>query len=220
LDESTSTVNACGSEPALADVGEILAWIVAALRESPQETSIAYSTPRMSTKAGPRPVFTFDASTDGIQSECGTERQNGTCWHFLFRNPVIVKGCPILRRGNEERGLEIPLGMMASLGRASRATVFGQGLVIKGFSTMFVPVTRVENSVVWHFLFHEDESRIPYLEASQLCYGRVSTDVLDAPYIEGSRNFLGWSSSIEVFAGKPIQLCGRFAVNVANCILL
>ncbi|RFU26150.1 hypothetical protein B7463_g10188, partial [Scytalidium lignicola] len=161
LEESVVTVNARGSEPTLADIGEILAWIVAALRESPREDSMMYSTP--------------------------------------------FKGCPILKRKEEERGLEIPLGMMAGLGRTPIANVFDYGLVIKGFSTMFVPTKRVENSINWHFLFHEDECHISHLEAGQPCNDRVSTDVLDVSSLEDSRNFLGWSSSVQLFTGCALE---------------
>jgi len=204
LNESTILVIAFGSEPALAEIGELLAWIGAALRESPNGNTMTYSTPRMTTKTSPRLIFTLDAVMDDLEPEYGRERRNGTCWHHLFRNPVIVRGSPILTRGTEEKGLEIPLGVMAGLGRTSRATVFDYGLVMKGFSTMFVPVKCVKNSVIWHFLFHEDETRIPYLSASKLCHGRLSSDSLDASGIEDARNFLGWSSSVEVCTGKPI----------------
>jgi len=120
------------------------------------------------------------------------------------RNPVIVKGFPIPRREKDERELEIPLGLIATLGNASRATIFDQGLVIKGYSSMLVLVKR-KKSVVWHFLFHTDDTRIPYLEAGKVCHSRLSTEDLDLYHLESSRNLVGWSSSVRLQTGKFSQ---------------
>lgn len=192
---------ASGSEPRIADIGEILAWIGAALRESPHPDMMAILTPRITRKLNSCPTFILDAAVDVLTSGRKDGNLNGTCWHYMIRNPVVVKGFPILRRENEERGLEMPLQLMAKLGNAERATVFHGGLVIKGHSTMFVPTRSVKQSVVWHFLFREDETRIPYLEASKLCNGRLSTEEFDASHLEISRNFVGWSSSVHVQTG-------------------
>jgi hypothetical protein len=180
-----------------------------AFRESPHPNEMAFSTASITSitwNTGYRPAFTLDAAIDRFEPGSREEKPNGTCWHYLVRNPVIVRGFPIPRRENEERGIEMPLGLMAGLGNASRATVFDQGLVIKGHSTMFVPVKREKNSVVWHFLFHQDETRIPYLEASKLCHSRLSSEELDSSRLEISRNFVGWSSSVHLQAGKLSQL--------------
>jgi hypothetical protein len=126
---------------------------------------------------------------------------NGACWQSLFRNPVIVKGYPISARSHQERGLEIPLNLMAGLGEASRVTNFISGLVVKGFSTLFVPTRKVNNSVQWHYLFEKDGSRISYL-AADTCDDRLELDELDDTCLPLCRHFLGWASSAEIHAGK------------------
>ena len=191
-------VSASDPDPTLADIGELLAWIGAAVRESPLSYEMAYSTPQIFYEITSGPIFVLDAVIELLDYDGIEWPLNGTCWHHLVRNPVIVKGFPIPRRGNEERGLEIPLELMASLGKSSRATIFGQGLVMKGYSTMLVPIKRIKKSVVWHFLCNEDETRIPYLDANKFCHNRLSTEELDSSDLEVARNFVGWSSSVHL----------------------
>jgi hypothetical protein len=67
---------------------------------------------------------------------------------------------------------------------------------------MFCPTQRIKNSVMWHYIFNNDGSRISYLSAEGLCGGRALIQDVDAPCLELSRNFLGWASSVENHAGK------------------
>ena len=132
---------------------------------------------------------------------------NGSCWRSMFKNPAIVKGFPILVRSNGERGLEIPLNMMAGLGMTDQVITFGNGLILKGFSSMFVPVKCSKESVQWHFIFNEDisnvdEGRISYLEADKRCSSRLSSEALDSSFLEAARHIVGWSSSVEMSTGK------------------
>jgi hypothetical protein len=163
---------------------------------------MAYATPRITFSSGFSPAtfkFTFqfaemDPGQQGVQ-------RNGSCWRSLFRNPIIVEGYPILARTNKEKGLEIPLNIMAGLGQASRATNFDGGLVIKGHSTMFCPTQRIKDSVLWHYLFNQDKSRMSYLFADTIHRGRALLHEVDMACLSHSRNFLGWCSSAEIHAG-------------------
>jgi hypothetical protein len=131
------------------------------------------------------------------------EGPNGSCWRPLFRNPIVVRGYPILARFGGEKGLELPLNIMVGLGQATRVTNFDGGLVIKGFSTMFCPTQRMQNSVLWHLLVNQDGDRISYLSAEG---ARAPIHEVDAPCLERSRNFLGWASSVEIHAGMSRSL--------------
>ena len=73
--------------------------------------------------------------------------------------------------------------------------------MIKGHSTMFCPTKRTKDSVLWHYVFNQDASRISYLDADTLCSGRALVNQVDMACLEHSRNFLGWSSSVEIHAG-------------------
>ncbi|TVY32542.1 hypothetical protein LSUB1_G007997 [Lachnellula subtilissima] len=189
-----------GTAPAIAEIGQQLAWLGAALRGAPSGDKMAYCAPKIAIS----PVSsTFELSfqvvnfEQTLQSPHG-EVPNGSCWRRLFRNPIVVRGFPILARFNGERGLEIPFNMMAGLGQATRVTNFDGGLVIKGCSSMFYPTQRIQNSVLWHFLVNENGKRISYLSAEG---HRASIHDVDATCLERSRNFLGWASSVEIHAG-------------------
>jgi len=109
-----------------------------------------------------------------------------------------------MARAPEERGLEIPLKMMASLAEATYATDFDGGILIKGFSAMFIPVVRIQNSVLWHLLYEDDGGRISYFLANR--YNRCSSvpgaGNVDVSLLGSSRNFLGWVSSAVLKAGQ------------------
>ena len=201
LHNSTVLVEATGVEPILAEIGEQLAWLGAACRVSPKD-GMAYSTAQITLPESSNLLFRLDFLIDDLpHGEPGPE-QNGSCWHSLFRNPVIAKGYPVLARNHREKGLEIPLNMMAQLGEASRATKFDGSLVIKGFSTMFVPTERTGNSVLWHFLYEENQARISYLSARRHCSNYALIDTVDSLCLNSTRNFLGWASSVVMRTGK------------------
>ncbi|KAG0651837.1 hypothetical protein D0Z07_0865 [Hyphodiscus hymeniophilus] len=197
----TSTIiEVNGSPLAIADIGEILSWLCAACQSSPHPERLAISTPRIQDITISERCFRIWCRFTSLTK---TERTaQGTCWHSLFRNPVIVRGFPILAGDNDERGLEITIDMMALLGEAERATMFDNHLLIKGFSTMFVPVGRIENSVLWHLLFNADNSRMPYREAKKLCPIRATRDQANLSSLASARHFLGWASSINVYTGS------------------
>jgi hypothetical protein len=140
----------------------------------------------------------------------------GTCWHKVFKNPVIVRGFPVLARNNDERGLEIPLNIMAALGGADRTTIFGDQLLIKGHATMFVPTRRVQNSVMWHFIQNENGDRISFAAAKTRCPTRATTDIVDYSCLMTSRMFLGWASSVQLCTGKLDKILIVFFV-FADC---
>ena len=144
------TVTVKGTRPAVVEIGQQLAWLGAALRSSRSPYEISSSEPEIAILE--RNSFLLTSVV--MEIEHGKEKSlaNGTCWQPLFRNPVIVKGFPILARSHGEKGLEIPLNMMAGLGEAYRVTNFDDGLLIKGFSTLFYPTLRIDNSIQWHYL--------------------------------------------------------------------
>jgi hypothetical protein len=194
-------VHATGAVDSLAEVGEQLAWIGAACRQSFQDT-ISYSTPHLTYNTAVN-VFNLTFSQKTIQLDKTETKPNGTCWHALFRNPVIVTGYPVLSRPPGAKGLEVPLNMMTSLIEATYATDFDGGIVIKGMSSMFIPTKRIQNSVLWHFLYKEDGTTISFLSATQhdRCSSMPGPDNVDISCLAGSRNFIGWTSSSNLKAG-------------------
>jgi len=200
-----------GTEPAVVEIGQQLAWLGAALRCSLSPDRICSSEPKIEVLTSTEATFKLTFQVREIEPDRQDSKSNGTCWQSLFRNPVIVKGYPILARSGEEKGLEIPLNIMAGLGEASRITNFAGGLVVKGFSTLFCPTRLVNNSIQWHHLFEKDGSRISYLTADDRCPERIKSLNLDTTCLPRCRNFLGWASSVEIHTGKfsicQISLC-------------
>ena len=185
----------------MADIGEQLAWLGAACRASPQKDKIAFCTPQITTIKGLIPKFRLDFITSNLEDDSYLD-ENGSCWHSLFRNAIIVKGFPILARPHDEKGLEIPLNVMAGLADASHATAFDGCLVIKGYSTMFVPTERNGDSVLWHFLYENNQGRIPYMSASERGIRQVPLEIVDTSCLAYVRNFVGWASSVLMQIGE------------------
>lgn len=190
-------VSATGKVDLLAEVGEQLAWIGAACRQSFQDT-ISYCTPHL-TSTTTANNFHVSYSQETTQ----LEKSNGACWHSLFRNPVIVTGYPIPFRPEEAKGLDIPVNMMAGLIEATYATEFNGGIVIKGMSSMLIPTKKVQNSVLWHFVRKENGTCIPFFEADEYnrCSAMLGPENVDMSCLNSCRNFVGWTRSSILKAG-------------------
>ncbi|KAK3117275.1 hypothetical protein LTR53_001535 [Teratosphaeriaceae sp. CCFEE 6253] len=189
-----------GSLVAVIEAIEVLAWMGAACRassdaESPMyisallewtTSSEALITYRMSQLSSPVAVHSKAAD---IQKQSTAESkpasltsapaQETNCWLRLVRNPVIVKGYPISRRYNGEKGLEMEIGLMTTLSKASWATVHGGTLMLKGFCSMLVAVARSDRSIRWHYI----------------------AVTVDLEALHGSRHFVGWTDSADVLTG-------------------
>ncbi|KAE8442926.1 hypothetical protein EG329_002530 [Mollisiaceae sp. DMI_Dod_QoI] len=192
-------VEAMGPILGVADAIEQLTWLGAACRTSPCPNRLSYSSAYITKMNTRKPSFSIKYSMEDL--EPGSSEESGACWHALLKNPVIVKGFPILARRYGEKGLEIPLNILAGLGEAERATVFGDQLLIKGFSTMFVPTLQTQESILWHFVFDDGNKRMPYTAAKERCLNRLTSDVINYASLTGRRHFLGWASSVNLKTG-------------------
>lgn len=177
----------------MAEAGEVLAWIGAALRTSPYNERLAYCSP----------VITWlDMSncnigfiTEEIPQQ--TIPSNGQCWHHMFKNAVIAKGFPIRRKPEARAGLEISLNVMAGLVRTKRIEQFHGKCFIKGFSAMLVPTKRLGDTIFWHYVYKQDGSYISYLDNS----GAHDEHFRDID-VETSRHVVGWCMEAKIYAGR------------------
>lgn len=150
-------VEAVGTRPSVAEIGEQFAWLGAALRSPPYELRIAYCMPFISsirvnncphsvprTPSGPDILCEIDFIVQ--EREEHLNPSNSQHWHNIVRNPVIVKGYPIRRRSEPDTGLEVSPNMMGRLARTRRVDTFSGRLFIKGFSaellSMDIPTIR------------------------------------------------------------------------------
>lgn len=123
-----------------------------------------------------------------------------SCWHPLFSNAVIAKDFPIADRG-PETGLEISIPLMAALAGVRHAVEFEGGLLLKGHSSMFVPVKRHGDSVQWHYIENDCEDRLSYWEVENRCPGRVKLNEVNYNSLYNSRAFVGWWPQTETRLG-------------------
>lgn len=131
---------------------------------------------------------------------------NTVCWLRLLPNRVLAYGFPIPERFNEF-GLEGSLDVMAALTGARHAVEYEGGVVVKGFSTMLVPMKRSKtamgDAIQWHLVYSkEEEKRLSYREGLNQCRHRALVNKVDLTSLKSTRTFVGWSSSVEQLLGK------------------
>lgn len=195
-------LQAKGTADFLAEIGEIVAWLTAALRVSPDKDIIAHCTPEVLTAkklVGALEIFSCDLHFN-IDSDYSSASLAGHCWKGLFLNPVVVRGFPILRRSRPGTGLEIPLDMAAGLVEAKRIHDFMGRFCLKGFSAMLAPVEVVGETVLWHLFYNPTGGRIPYLHLEEQPFsGNASINTLRC-----SRHVIGWCSDAMYMFGEHL----------------
>ncbi|KAM7213317.1 hypothetical protein V8F06_011328 [Rhypophila decipiens] len=204
---SIMRVRVYGSVPSIADVGEQLAWIGAALRPSPGDEEydgVWYCLPdikcldqsasiwEVATEA-PDCLFNIEFRFDkGKGKEKAT---NGNCWHDMFRNPAVVRGYPISRRTTPAPGLEATLGALVKLIRTDYVTEFDGRIFVKGFSSMLALTERMGDFLRWH-LFYNPEGRVSYLDFTD-----EPNQSLQEADLESCRHIVGWRPKVKLYAG-------------------
>lgn len=215
-----------GTQDAIVEIAEQLAWLGAAFQEpSPHASGLSLITPIVkpdarTTDLGPRgivessSVFTIESKQEYSTNPDTRSPLNGTCWHALFRNPVVVKGFPVPFRSQNEIGLELSLESMAFLAETPFATRYDDSLVLKGFSTMFFPTGRVADSVMWHFLHDSNGSYLPYYAFKQHHIKYCGIGIAGFQQLETAhtRNFVGWTSAVTRRLGMSTYKWSTFMV--------
>ena len=196
----TTTVTATGHTTSLIEVGEILAWVGAACRASPQPDQMSYCRPKIVPR-GEADALSFRISYEYPEIELANAhpKTNARCWLDMFRNPTIVHGYPIPVRHQEEDGLEVSLSIMACLGAAPWVINFNQTLFLKGFCSLFVPMIQIGQSIIWHFLLQPEGTRISYNQG--LALEPVITGI-SWPSLDRCRHFVGWTPTASILAGE------------------
>ncbi|KAI0186832.1 hypothetical protein EV127DRAFT_163866 [Xylaria flabelliformis] len=198
-------VEASGLRGFVVEIGEQLAWLSSALRP-PQpallpDTGICICTPFVDH------TIKVPSEDDQLKVTCviscslelhhpTTKILNGQCWNYLFSNPVIVRGFPILQRAELDNGLEMPLELMTTMTGTRYLNTFNSNVFIKGFNTMLVPVKQSGDTLVWHLLHSDNPSeRISYLSSVHKCDNIRMTDLATF------RHVLGWCAEASSIVG-------------------
>lgn len=215
IEDGNLVLDVSETQDSIAELGEQLAWLGAALQVPSETTGVILSTPVATiTSCTPKfgsvkdslsyPVINIRFSLKSVPVSDMSEAPDGTCWHSLFRSPVIVTGFPIRSRPGNEKGLELLLEMMSFLAGTPFATHFDDVLVLKGVSTMLVPTGRTENSIAWHFLQDKNGKRLPYSTFRNSCSRHLDTSQVNFDLLSTARirNFVGWVPSVTRHLGR------------------
>ncbi|KAF3930942.1 hypothetical protein ABW19_dt0209197 [Dactylella cylindrospora] len=89
--------------------------------------------------------------------------------------------------------------MMTGLAQSPRVNIFNGKLLIKGHSTMLVPIERSDDddTIIWHLLYKECGSRMSYLDDT-VSHER-DFSIFD---LEKTRHIVGWCAEARYYAGK------------------
>ena len=172
---------------------QLLVWFGAAFQVSSSD-QIQYSQSKLHIVEQKDRHYSTYLTVDYEKSPVHVE----SCWFSLFNNPVIAQGFPVPGRSNCERGLELPIELMATLGGGRHAVDFEGGLVIKGTSIAFVPVKQYEDTIQWHMVSNSDGTRLRY---NDLKMYRALQNEVDYESIRAKRTILGWSQIAQSFLG-------------------
>ncbi|KAI1872535.1 hypothetical protein JX265_005415 [Neoarthrinium moseri] len=202
--QSVLLLKASGIPDFVAEIGEQLAWLGAALQPSTSDLSLGMQ--RCIPFVDKIHCITLDNEHDYLECsikfwlrepEVASQREQGQCWHALFRRPVLVEGFPILRRSKRGAGLEMSLEMMAALTGARSVDIFNFKVYIKGFSAMLVPTKRFDDTIVWHLLHNTSpDDRISYLDCP------ISHEDIQLASLGSARHIVGWCSEVDCSIGN------------------
>lgn len=192
-------VSVKGSEDAIVEVVQQLAWIGASFRTSTDD-QIEYCEAIVCRSESD--TLSPGALTITFENK-RLEKEQVACWHSLFCNATIATGFPIPSRG-DEIGLEISLEMMAALGGATHAFEFEGGLIVKGHSTAFVPTKKQNDVVQWHCIRNTDGTTLAYKDVVQRCPLRALLSDVNLKDIR-ARSILGWWPTVESHLGADVN---------------
>lgn len=209
IEDAKLIVNVVGSSESLAEAGQQLAWLGAALQSSPVETGMALCIPSIRECYLMHDLPPIEASEQRQRGKifCGLDfevkasyvagvEESGLCWHKMFASLILVGGFPILSKPEPKLGLEMSLDLLAGMVGASQVLGIQGKVFLKGFSTMLFGVRRLDDLLIWHFSFDEKGNRISYLDVALGLACDMSVDQID-----DVRHVVGWSSKSSYYAG-------------------
>lgn len=154
------------------------------------------------TTSSPQTLSSGKLQVDISHEEIKLHVLEHACWTPLFSGAVLASGFPIPDRMNE-MGLELPLDLLAELGGVRHAVEYEGGIVLKGFSHMFVPVRKENDRIQWHAISSEEpDARLTYQDAIARCRSRATIQEVSFEDIKRCRAFLGWCTTATLHLGS------------------
>ncbi|KAF2675067.1 hypothetical protein BT63DRAFT_27818 [Microthyrium microscopicum] len=196
-------VLAFGRAPCLSETGELLSWLSAALISDNMTDRVAISevletpvNPRNQKEGYPEILIVSETRPSSLKREDFVN----CCWFDLFEHATLIQGFPISPRPEGQRGLELSLPLMVTLGNADWLTDFQGAKILRGFSTMFVATDATSDSIQWHFMWDHAGNRIASSKAADL-QAKVTSDKLVEEVESSARHFVGWTRTVKTLAG-------------------
>ena len=136
-----------------------------------------------------------------LQPVQNAESELEHCWHQMFQSFVIAIGFPIPNR-EHQKGIELPLELMLTLGRVRYPVDCLESVVLKGHSTALIPMSQTQESIQWHFESRKDRTEPIELETVE----NISQTALKGVDLESlcdssKRHFLGLWEHAEIHLG-------------------
>ncbi|KAF1950615.1 hypothetical protein CC80DRAFT_482470 [Byssothecium circinans] len=170
----------------LVDLAQQVGWLGSALSISPFGDQLACAKPSFKLSGARNWTVQFEHE-DLHPSE-------NPCWLPLFSGAVIASGFPIPERANE-MGLEISLELLTAMAGVCHAVEYDGGIVMKGYSHMFVPVRQSGDRLQWHATTSQDsDTRLTYSAGLSQCGPRALSDEVTLEDIRRLRPIVGWCS--------------------------
>jgi hypothetical protein len=91
--------------------------------------------------------------------------------------------------------------MMAALTGVRHAVEYEGGILLKGYSSVFLPVKRYKDSIQWHYIENEENVRLPYWAVKARCPGRAMLEEVSMDSLKNTRAFVGWWGTTETHLG-------------------
>ncbi|KAI0539656.1 hypothetical protein GGR58DRAFT_512195 [Xylaria digitata] len=201
MPDKTLSVLIRGTKSTIIDIAQQISWMSATLSLSPFRQKVAYCNTNL----------VRDTSYTGLRFKVEREFAQlqsieDPCWLPLFSNAVLAWGFPIPERLGET-GLEISIDLMAAIAGVRHAVEYDGGVVMKGFSSMLVPLKRDRetDTVQWHLVSsHDEETRLSYQEGIAIapCSDRALLAEVDLQSLRTTRAILGWCNAAETVLGR------------------
>ena len=179
------------------EIAQQLAWLGSALSTSPFGDKVAYAKPMLSVVS--------DAAEITIKFKHELPHATETvCWLPLFSGAVIAYGFPIPDRANEI-GLDISIDLLAGLSGVQHAVEFQGGVVMKGFSHLFVPIWKSNDRIQWHAISSENpDTYLTYHEGLSKCGSRALLDDVTLEDLKTCQTIVGWCSVAQSRLGSGL----------------
>ncbi|KAI1130620.1 hypothetical protein F5Y10DRAFT_262958 [Nemania abortiva] len=198
--DGTLKLRTKGPEAFVVDIIQQLCWLNSTFSMLPPgQDGTGYCTPVIDPICGSDqdvPIIRLGTSFTKLLTD-----EKRSCWLSLFSNVVIAHGFPIPKR-EIGIGLEMSLELMAAIIGARHAAIFDGGVVVKGFSSMFLPVKKACGEIQWHYVANYDPDMwLSYDEGVKRCSNRSLLRDINLDSLKTARCFIGWNSLVEIRIG-------------------